>query len=127
MGRRRTARRRAHVRSPRRRPGSRGALRLVRMYTDPVQHAGIAAAVAAPLVPRTGRRAILTAVAAAVAIDIDHAVAARSMRVAALTSLPARPPTHSLLAALGAGTTVAAAAGPVHGWAAFAALASHLL
>lgn len=105
----------------------RSAARLVRLYTDPLQHAGIAAAVAAPLVPKTGGRAVLTAVTAAVAIDVDHAVAARSVRVAALTSLSARPPTHSLVVALGAGATVAAATGPVHGWAAFAGLASHLL
>src|SRR3954471_1998581 len=104
----------------------RAAMRRVRVYSDPLQHGCIAAAVVAPLVPRTGARVIGTAVAAATVIDIDHAIAARSVRVAATTSLAARPRTHSLLTALGAGAVVAAAAGPVHGWAAFAGLASHL-
>jgi hypothetical protein len=99
----------------------------VRVYSDPLQHAVIAAAVAAPLVPRAGWRVILTAVAAATVIDVDHAVAARSVRILATTSLPTRPRTHSVLTALGAGGLVAVAAGPVHGWAAFTGLASHLL
>ena len=99
----------------------------VRVYTDPLQHALIAAAVAAPLVPRAGWRVVLTAVAAATVIDVDHAVAARSVRVRATTSLATRPRTHSVLTALGAGALVTAAAGPVHGWAAFGGLASHLL
>ena len=101
--------------------------RRLQIYTDPFQHALIAAAVAAPLVPRSGRRVLATAVAAALVIDIDHAVAARSVRIEATTSLPTRPRTHSLVTAVGAGATVAAAAGPVHGWAAFGALVSHLL
>jgi hypothetical protein len=99
----------------------------VQVWTDPLQHAAIAAAVAAPLVPRVGARVLGTAVAAAIAIDIDHAVAARSLRIRATTSLATRPRTHSLLTALGVGALVAAAAGPVHGWAAFGGLASHLL
>ena len=68
-----------------------------------------------------------TAIASSFLIDLDHAVAARSLRVRATISLPTRPPSHSLLTALGAGGLVAAAAGPVHGWAAFAGLTSHLL
>src|SRR4051794_36731905 len=91
----------------------------VQGYSDPLQHAVIAAAVAAPLVPRAGGRAILTAVVAAIVIDVDHAVAARSLRVRDTTSLDTRPRTHSLLTAFGAGSLVAAAAGPLHGWAAF--------
>jgi hypothetical protein len=54
-------------------------------------------------------------------------VAARSVRVRDTTALSARPRTHSLLTALGAGVAVTRAAGPVHGWATFGALASHLL
>jgi membrane-bound metal-dependent hydrolase YbcI (DUF457 family) len=46
--------------------------------------------------------------------------------VSRTTSLAARPWTHSLLCAALAGTAVAAAA-PLHGWAAFAGLGSHLL
>ena len=111
----------------RRRTSHPDAIRRLRVYSDPLQHACIAATVAAPLVPRAGRRVVLTAVAAAVAIDVDHALAARSVRVAALTSLPARPRTHSLLAALATGAAVGAAGGPLHGWAAFGGLVSHLL
>ena len=94
-----------------------------RLYTDPLQHALIAAAVTAPL----GRGPMLTASAAAVAIDVDHAVAARSLRVGPMISLATRPRTHSLLAALSTGAIVTTAAGPRHGWAAFAGLVSHLL
>jgi hypothetical protein len=97
------------------------------VYSDPLQHALIAAAVATPLVPGSGGGVLATAVAAAVLIDVDHAVAARSLRIDATTSLATRPRSHSLLTALGAGALVGAAAGPAHGWAAFGGLASHLL
>jgi hypothetical protein len=70
---------------------------------------------------------VATAVLAAIVIDVDHAVAARSLRVRHTTSLATRPRSHSLLTALGAGALVAAAAGPMHGWAAFGGLVSHLL
>jgi len=99
----------------------------LQVYTDPLQHALIAAAVAAPLVPKAGGRVLATAVGAAWVIDVDHAVAARSVRIRATTSLATRPRTHSAITALGLGGLVGLAAGPVHGWAAFGALASHLL
>ena len=71
---------------------------------------------------------LATAVAAAVVIDLDHVIAARSARPRDTTGLDQRaraatacwPPRSP--AAL-----VAARAGPAHGWAAFAALGSHLL
>ena len=90
---------------------------------DPFAHALIAAAVVAPL----GRRAVRTAVVAGTLIDVDHAVAARSAWPAAMLSLPTRPRSHALLATAAAGALGAAAGGRVHGWAAFAGLASHLL
>ena len=99
----------------------------LQVYTDPLQHGLLAAAVAAPLVPLAGRRVLATAVTAALVIDVDHVVAARSWRVGALTSLPVRPRTHSILVAAGTSALVAAAAGPLHGWAAFGGFASHLL
>jgi len=98
----------------------------LRVYSDPLQHAAIAAAVVAP-VARARPRVIATAVGAALAIDIDHAVAARSIRPRHTTALDQRPRTHSLVTAVTAGTIVTAAAGPLHGWAAFAGLTSHLL
>jgi membrane-bound metal-dependent hydrolase YbcI (DUF457 family) len=101
--------------------------RAVRIYTDPLQHALIAAGVVAPLVPRGGRRVVVTAVGVALAIDVDHIVAARSVRVRDTTALPERPQTHSLVTAVTAGAIVSALAGPVQGWAAFGGLASHLL
>ena len=101
--------------------------RRIQVYSDPLQHVLIAAAVVAPLAPRAGRGVFATATAVALLIDIDHAVAARSLRVRDTTGLPERPQSHSLVVAAAAGALVAAAAGPRHGWAAAAALASHLL
>jgi hypothetical protein len=90
---------------------------------DPFAHALLAAAVVAPL----GRRAIVTAVVAGTAIDVDHVVAARSAHPRAMLSLGARPRSHTLVGAVALGAAAAAAGGPVQGWAAFAGLASHLL
>ena len=95
--------------------------------TDPLVHALLAAAVAAPLAPVHGRGPLVTAVLAGTLIDIDHPVAARSLRLGPMVSMEVRPRTHSLLSAVGAGGLGLAAGGPVHGWAAFAGLASHLL
>ena len=99
----------------------------LRTYTDPLQHALIAAAVTAPLVPRAGRGVLGTAVAVSTIIDVDHIVAARSPRVSHTTSLAQRPQSHSVLTAVVTGATVTVVAGPWHGWAAFAGLVSHLL
>jgi hypothetical protein len=101
--------------------------RQVQVYSDPLQHVLIAAAVVAPLAPRLGRSVFATSTAVALLIDVDHAVAARSVRVRDTTGLPVRPQTHSLLVAAAVGSVVGARAGPRHGWAAGAALASHLL
>jgi hypothetical protein len=79
--------------------------------------------VAAPL----GRRPMVTAVVAGTVIDVDHAVAARSARPSAMLTLRTRPRSHTLLATLAAAAVGTAAGGPVHGWAAFAGLTSHLL
>ena len=96
----------------------------VRVYSDPFQHAALAALVVAPL---ADRRAVRTAVAAALLIDLDHAVAARSVRVSRTTMLATRPRTHSVLGIALAGAAVATAVAPLHGWATFAGLSSHLL
>ena len=99
----------------------------MRTYTDPAQHAALACLTVWPLAARSEERLLCTAVIAALAIDIDHAVAARSVRPADTTALDRRPPTHSLLAAAAVSALVAALAGRAHGWARFAALGSHLL
>src|SRR4051794_12886041 len=101
--------------------------RRVQVYTDPLQHALIAAAVAAPLVRPAGRRVLATAVAAALVIDVDHVMAARSLRIRDTTALPTRPRTHSLVTAAAAGAAMAGAGGRVQGGAVFGSLASHLL
>ena len=90
---------------------------------DVPAHALLAAAVVAPL----GGRAVRTAVVAGTLIDVDHVVAARSARPAAMLGLRTRPRSHALVATLAAAALGTAAGGPVHGWAAFAGLASHLL
>jgi LexA-binding, inner membrane-associated putative hydrolase len=97
--------------------------RLLIAGADPILHALLAAAVVAPL----GRGPMLTSVAAGTLIDVDHPIAARSARPAAMVSLAARPRSHNLLATVGVGAIGALAGGPLHGWAAFAGLASHLL
>lgn len=110
---------------PRRRP--RDGPHPAQVYSDPLQHALIAAAVTAPLAAHAGPRVLATAVTAALVIDVDHAIAARSVRVRHTTALAQRPRSHSLLTAALAGGLVTAAAGPLHGWAAFSGLGSHLL
>jgi membrane-bound metal-dependent hydrolase YbcI (DUF457 family) len=95
----------------------------VQVYTDPLQHAAIAATVAAPL----GRAAMRAAVTAALVIDLDHAVAARSVRVRDTTGLATRPRTHSLVTALAVGLAVTRVRGPAQGWAVFGGLVSHFL
>jgi LexA-binding, inner membrane-associated putative hydrolase len=92
-------------------------------FADPLIHAGLAAAVVAPL----GRRAMATAVVAGTVIDVDHPVAARSARLDAMLSMATRPRSHSLFTALAIGAIGVAAGGRVQGWAAFAGMASHLL
>jgi LexA-binding, inner membrane-associated putative hydrolase len=94
---------------------------------DPLVHALLAAAVAAPLTARHGRGPLLTAVVAGTAIDVDHPLAARSLRAGPMLSMATRPRSHSLMSAVGVGAVASAIGGPVHGWAAFAGLASHLL
>jgi hypothetical protein len=91
--------------------------------SDPFAHALLAAAVAAPL----GGAPVRTAVVAGTLIDVDHVVAARSLRLEPMLSLPTRPRSHALGVALALGVVGVVAGGPRHGWAAFAGLASHLL
>jgi membrane-bound metal-dependent hydrolase YbcI (DUF457 family) len=64
---------------------------------------------------------------AALVIDLDHAVAARSVRLRATTGLDTRPRTHSLVTALAVALLVTRRRGPVQGWAVFGGLVSHFL
>ena len=101
--------------------------RRVVAVSDPFAHAALSALVAVPLVRVAGAAPVLTAVAAGTLIDVDHPLAARSLRLGANLSLDTRPRSHNLFTALGLGALAGAAGGPVHGWAAFAGLAAHLL
>jgi membrane-bound metal-dependent hydrolase YbcI (DUF457 family) len=98
--------------------------RLLRAGSDPFAHGLLAGAVAAPL----GRGPVMTAVAAGTLIDVDHLVAARSLRpITWITLGGGRPRAHTLLLAVGAGGVAGVLGGRAHGWAAFGGLASHLL
>jgi membrane-bound metal-dependent hydrolase YbcI (DUF457 family) len=103
------------------------ARRRAEACSDPLLHALVAAAVAAPLAPRGGRGPVLTAVAAGTLIDLDHPLVARSLRLGDMISLDSRPRSHSVVVAVTAGALATAAAGPLHGWATFGGLLSHLL
>lgn len=85
--------------------------------------------VVAPLILRPFRpRLALLALAAGILLDLDHAVAARSIHLEDMLSLQARPIAHSLgfvvLASLLAGLI---ARRVVVGWVVIAALSSHLM
>jgi membrane-bound metal-dependent hydrolase YbcI (DUF457 family) len=94
---------------------------------DPFAHGLVAGLVAVPLARSAGRGPVVTAVVAGTAIDVDHLIAARSLRPASWLTLGGRPRAHTMVLALAAGGVAAAVGGPAHGWAAFGGLASHLL
>lgn len=66
---------------------------------DGAAHIATAFAVAVPASPFVGnpRRFVATAVASAVAIDLDHVIAARSTRLLPCMSMPHRPASHSVV------------------------------
>jgi len=66
---------------------------------DGAAHIATALAVAAPALPFVTDRRRFLAIAAlsAVAIDLDHVVAARSVELISCMTMPHRPPSHSLL------------------------------
>jgi membrane-bound metal-dependent hydrolase YbcI (DUF457 family) len=113
---------------PVRRPSSRlTRRRALKAGADPLAHGLLAGVVAAPLARGGGRGPVVTAVVAGTLIDVDHVVAARSLRPASWLTLGRRPRAHSMMLAVAAGGVAAAVGGPAHGWAAFGGLASHLL
>lgn len=80
---------------------------------DGAAHIATALAVAAPALPFVGdrRRFLVIAAVSAVAIDLDHVLAARSVSLIPCMTMPHRPPSHSLLT-LGALTYLAERAWP---------------
>jgi membrane-bound metal-dependent hydrolase YbcI (DUF457 family) len=65
-------------------------------------HLGTAGAVLLPVLPQVRHRRLfsLTALLSAVALDLDHIVAARSLEMRSWMTMPSRPPTHSFVALL---------------------------
>ncbi len=74
------------------------------VWLDPIAHVVLAISVTLPWIValRLPRSYLLLAAAAALLIDIDHVVAARSFSLTAAISLPGRPISHSLLFSTGA-------------------------
>jgi len=101
--------------------------RRARVYADPFLHAGFAALVLSPTVRRSGWGPLRAGVAAGLIIDLDHIVAARSVRVEKTTGMPTRPRPHNLFLATAASAAAWRAAGRKYGWGVFAGLWSHLL
>jgi membrane-bound metal-dependent hydrolase YbcI (DUF457 family) len=93
-------------------------------------HGCISLFVVLPILSRSSRRLLFAALAfiGGAALDLDHAVAAGSLRPEALETLGHRPDTHSLLLAV-ALTLLALALtrSRPFGWSVFAVLVSHLL
>ncbi|MDI3339697.1 MAG: metal-dependent hydrolase [Sphaerobacter sp.] len=101
-----------------------------RALFDGACHVGTALAVASPVSPyvRDPGAFLRVAVASALLIDLDHVVAARSLRLTRWMTMPARPPSHSLLAPLLLATLAERLAPERHlGLAAVLGLGSHLL
>lgn len=111
----------------RRRPAGLTRRRVLKAGADPLAHGLLAGAVAAPLARGRGRGPVVTAVVAGTLIDVDHVVAARSLRPVRWLTLGGRPRAHTMTLAVAMGGIAAAVGGPAHGWAAFGGLASHLL
>jgi membrane-bound metal-dependent hydrolase YbcI (DUF457 family) len=101
--------------------------RRARVLADPFLHAGFAALVLAPTVRRSGWGPLRAGIAAGLLIDLDHIVAARSLRLEATTGMPTRPRAHNLFLATAGSAAAWRAAGRRYGWAVFAGLWSHLL
>lgn len=94
---------------------------------DEIAHASVALVCAAPLAPRWGYRPLLVAVLAATLIDVDHALAARSLDPLPMMRLGARPATHSLAGAVLVAIIVGALWDAPAGYAAFVGVVSHIM
>src|SRR5690242_10164464 len=80
---------------------------------DVVVHGAAAGLCAVWLLPAYGWRPLVSAIAAGILIDLDHAVAARSLNPFNMMSIGTRPPTHSLVAAVLFGIVAARFVGSV--------------
>jgi hypothetical protein len=86
-----------------------GLVRTSRLWAllDEVAHGAVAATCALWLVPRWGFTPVIAAVLSATLIDVDHAIASGSLSPERMIQLHARPPTHSIPAALGLAVAIA--------------------
>ncbi len=101
----------------------------IRAPIDTFLHGLAAAAAAAPLCLSAADSELAfpaIAFAAGFALDLDHPLFFRSISVEKCSSMPTRPPMHSLAAAAAA-ALLASAAGLPMAWAAGTAVASHVL
>jgi membrane-bound metal-dependent hydrolase YbcI (DUF457 family) len=93
-------------------------------------HGSISLVVVLPIVLRSNRRALFAVLAfiGGSALDLDHVVAAGSLRPQALETLHHRPDTHSLLLAVAlALLAFALTRRKLVAWSVFAVIVSHLL
>jgi hypothetical protein len=110
-----------------------GFLRGIWPLTDSLVHFVVGLLVVSPILlhqPRWLKTLGLGAMvfAGAVLIDLDHAIAAGSLSLYAVTHLSLRPPTHSLAFALALGLLIWLFSRRVeYGWLVFAALFSHFV
>jgi membrane-bound metal-dependent hydrolase YbcI (DUF457 family) len=94
---------------------------------DAVAHGAAAGLVAVGLIPGFGARTLVWGIAAGILLDLDHAVAARSLDPLRMMSLTARPPTHSLVAALALAGLVGSLRGWIFGYVVGIGIIAHLL
>jgi len=94
---------------------------------DVLVHGAAAGLCAVWLVPAYGWRPLVSAIVAGIVIDLDHAVAARSLDPFKMMNLAARPPTHSLVAAVLFGVLAGRLLGSVSGYAVGIGIVAHLL
>jgi membrane-bound metal-dependent hydrolase YbcI (DUF457 family) len=95
--------------------------------TDEIAHASVAVLCASAVAPAWGFRPVLVALLTGTAIDVDHAVAARSLDPMRMMSLGARPATHSLAGVVLIAVLIGAIWGPRSGYAALLGAATHVM
>jgi hypothetical protein len=102
------------------------SLSLVWALLDGARHGAAACACTVWLTPRWGWTPVAAAGLAGVLLDLDHALAARSIDPMAMMGLGVRPPTHSLLFGALVGLVAWPLLGRAAGYAVTAGVAVHL-
>jgi membrane-bound metal-dependent hydrolase YbcI (DUF457 family) len=94
---------------------------------DAIRHGAAAALTTVWLVPRYGWKPLVAGCLAGVALDLDHAVAARSLDPAAMMGLGVRPATHSLVGAVAFGLVAWPLFGHAVAYAVGAGMVAHIV